>query len=284
MLYDLVIHGGAIPTSLLEQLAALTGATAIDPRPPQAVRFKGAHPHPDIRRLCTLANLDFAFLPAGRRLHDYGLLAMDMDSTLITIECIDELADFAGKKSEVSEITERAMLGQLDYTASLKARVALLAGLPASTLNRVYEERLRLSPGAMALIASAQKHGLKTLLVSGGFTYFTQRLKEELALDHAVSNTLEIIDDRITGRVLGEIIDARGKAEHVKRVRKLLGLTKEQVITIGDGANDLLMMAESDLSVAYHAKQVAREEAAIALDFTGLDGLLTVLDTPAPAR
>lgn len=281
MTHDLVIHGGAIPTVLLERLVALTRATAVQPQPPQAIRLKGAQAHPDIRRLCADEHLDYAYLPASSRLNHYGLLAMDMDSTLITIECIDEVADFANKKAEVSAITESAMRGEIDYTESLRRRVALLAGLPEATLARVYEERLRLSPGARELIAAAQKCGLKTMVVSGGFTYFTHRLKDELGLDYAYSNTLEIMDSRLTGRVIGDIVDAQGKAAHVKRTRKALGLTKEKVITIGDGANDLLMMAESDLSVAYHAKPVARDQAAIALNYTGLDGLLTVLSYAA---
>jgi phosphoserine phosphatase len=277
MMHDLVVHGGAVPTWLLERLVALTGATRVETRPPQSVRLKGVHAHPAIRELCENERLDFAFLPAGRRLADYRLLAMDMDSTLITIECIDEVADFAGRKAEVSAITEAAMRGEIDYTESLRQRVALLAGLPAETLGRVYDERLSLSPGAETLLAAARNAGLRTMIVSGGFTYFTHRLRERLGLDHAFSNELEIVDGRLTGRVLGEIVDARGKAAHVKAIRKSLGLTKEGVITIGDGANDLLMMAESDLSVAYRAKPLAREEAAVALNFTGLDGLLAVL-------
>lgn len=278
MIHDLVVHGGAVPTFLLERLVALTGATAIEARPPQSVRLKGAQPHPEIAGLCERERLDFAFLPAGRRLSDYRLLAMDMDSTLITIECIDEVADFAGKKSEVSAITAAAMRGEIDYSESLRRRVALLSGLTELALARVYDERLELSPGATRLIAAAKQSGLTTMVVSGGFTYFTHRLREELGLDHAISNVLEIIDGKLTGRIIGQIVDAQGKASHVKRVRKDLGLTKEKVITIGDGANDLLMMAESDLSVAYHAKPIARDEAAIALNFSGLDGLLTILN------
>ena len=278
MSLDLVLHGAAIPTWLLDRVTALTAATAVEAQPPQAMRLKAVTPHPNVRALCSAEKLDFAYIPAGRRLNDFGLLAMDMDSTLITIECIDEVADFAGKKPEVSAITESAMRGEIDYTESLKRRVALLAGLPESTLGKVFDERLRLSPGAPQLLAAAKSSGLKTMVVSGGFTYFTGRLREELGLDYAFANVLEAIDGKLTGRVIGDIVDARGKARHVARVRTELGLDKSQVITIGDGANDLLMMAESELSVAFHAKPVAREEAAMALNFTGLDGLLTVLD------
>lgn len=278
MTHDLVLYGGAVPTWLLERLVGLTGATRIEPRPPQSVRLKGVHPHPSIRDLCEQERLDFAFLPAGRRLSDYGLLAMDMDSTLITIECIDEVADFAGRKAEVSAITEAAMRGETDYTESLRQRVALLSGLPVAVLDRVYRERLRLSPGTENLLRTAKAAGLATMVVSGGFTYFTHRLRDDLGLDHAFANELEIVDDILTGRVIGPVVDAKAKALHVKAIRKSLGLVKEQVITIGDGANDLLMMAESDLSVAYRAKPVARREAAIAINFSGLDGLLAVLE------
>ena len=275
---DLVLHGNAVPTWLIDRVKSLSGAKVIETRPPQAVRFRSVTPHPDIPRLCNTEKLDFAYIPAGRRLSDYGLLAMDMDSTLITIECIDEVADFAGKKPEVSAITESAMRGEIDYTESLRRRVALLAGLPEATLGKVFDERLRLSPGARELLSAAKAANLKTMVVSGGFTYFTHRLKDELGLDYAFSNVLEVADGTLTGRVTGEIVDAGGKARHVAHIRQALRLKKSQVITIGDGANDLLMMAESELSVAFHAKPVAREEAAMALNFTGLDGLLAVLE------
>jgi phosphoserine phosphatase len=277
MALDLVLLGAAVPTWLADRLRALTGAEAILPQPPQSVRLRGAQRHPDVATLCAAEKLDFAYVEAGKRLADFGLLAMDMDSTLITIECIDEVADFAGKKPEVAAITEAAMRGEIDYTESLKRRVALLAGLPEAALGRVYEERLRLSDGAERLLAAARAAGLKTMVVSGGFTYFTGRLQQQLGLDYAFSNLLEIEDGKLTGRVVGTIVDAAGKARHVARTRDQLGLSKAQVITIGDGANDLLMMAESALSVAYHAKPVARAEAAIALNYAGLDGLLTVL-------
>jgi phosphoserine phosphatase len=277
-LIDLVIQGAAVPTFLIDRIAGLTGAQQISPQPPQAVRLRCVTRHPEVPALCAGERLDFAYIASGRRLADYGLLAMDMDSTLITIECIDEVADFAGKKGEVSAITEAAMRGEIDYTESLKRRVGLLAGLPASILGKVFEERLRLSTGARELLAAAQTAGLKTLLVSGGFTYFTERLQAELRLDAAFSNVLEVVDGQLTGRVLGDIVDARGKARHVAAMRDSLGLARDQVIAIGDGANDLLMMAEAGLSVAYHAKPVAREEATVALNYVGLDGLLNLFE------
>ena len=275
---DLVLQGAAVPTFLIDRIAGLTKAAQVTPQPPQAVRLRNVTRHPDVPSLCAREHLDFAYIDSGRRLSDYGLLAMDMDSTLITIECIDEVADFAGKKAEVSAITEAAMRGEIDYTESLRRRVALLAGLPASILGRVFDERLRLSPGARELLTAAHSAGLKTLLVSGGFTYFTERLKADLGLDAAFSNILEVVDGTLSGKVLGDIVDARGKARHVAAMRDALGLRRDQVITIGDGANDLLMMAESGLSVAYHAKPVAREEAAVALNYVGLDGLLHLFE------
>ena len=168
-----------------------------------------------------------------------------MDSTLITIECIDELADFAGKKPEVSAVTEAAMRGDIDYRESLRQRLALLAGLDARVLARVFGERLLLSPGARELLEAAQNAGLRTAILSGGFTYFTERLRIELGFDFATSNELEISGGKLTGRVAGDIVDAAAKAHHLARLTDELGLRKAQVIAIGDGANDLLMMAEA---------------------------------------
>ena len=274
---DLVLHGAAVPTWLLDRLLTLTKANAVHALPPQAIRLTNAQRHPDIAYLCAAEKLDFAYIETGKRLTNFALLAMDMDSTLITIECIDELADFAGQKPAVARITEAAMRGEMDYTESLRQRVSLLAGLSESALAKVYEERLRLSQGAEILLRAAKAAGLKTMLVSGGFTYFTHRLQTQLGLDYAVSNELEIKHGQLTGRILGDIVDAQGKAQHVARVRGELGLNKSQVITMGDGANDLLMMAESSLSVAYHAKPVAQAEASVAINFAGLDGLLAIL-------
>src|SRR5690606_10443878 len=167
------------------------------------------------------------------------LVAMDMDSTLITIECIDELGDFAGKKAEIAAITEQAMRGELDFAGALRARVAALEGLDESVLERVYRERLKLTPGAEALIAACKHHGVKLLLVSGGFTFFTERLKNRLGLDYTISNRLEIRDGKLTGRVLGDIVGAEAKATKFRAVMAELGVEKAQTVAIGDGANDL---------------------------------------------
>ena len=280
MALDLVIQGGALPTFLLDRCVAATGAKRVAPQPPQVTRLhdvtRPADFETELAPLLASERLDWAFVEAGRKLSDFGLIAFDMDSTLITIECIDELADFAGKKAEVSEVTEAAMRGEIDYRESLRRRLALLAGLDARVLARVFGERLLLSPGARELLDAAQGAGLRTAILSGGFTYFTERLRIELGFDFATSNELEICGGKLTGKVAGDIVDAAAKAHHLARLRDELGLHREQVIAIGDGANDLLMMAEAGFSLAYRAKPATRAKASVAFNFVGLDGLLNL--------
>lgn len=278
---NLIIQGGALPTFLLERIVAATGASNVEPRPPQLVRLHDASRTPEFDALIPLIEaekLDWAFVDRSRQLSDFGLICFDMDSTLITIECIDELADFAGKKEEVSAVTEAAMRGEIDYRESLRRRLSLLAGLDARVLARVYGERLLLSPGARELLEAAQNAGLRTAILSGGFTYFTERLRIELGFDFATSNELEISGGKLTGRVAGDIVDAAAKAHHLARLTDELGLKKEQVIACGDGANDLLMMAQAGLSVAFHAKPATRAKADVAINFGGLDSLLNLFD------
>jgi len=221
--------------------------------------------------------VDVYWKNSAQQLSDFKLLAMDMDSTLITIECIDEIADMQGLKPQVSAITESAMRGEIAFAESLTRRVALLKGLPASALQQVYDERLKLSPGAEKLLHTVQNAGLKTLLVSGGFTFFTDRVKEKLRLDFSHSNQLEILDGKLTGRVTGGIVDAEEKRRTVERVCTELGISTRQAIVMGDGANDLAMMGIAGLSVAFRAKPVVRAQADVALNFVGLDGLLNIL-------
>ncbi len=226
---------------------------------------------------CTEQQLDFAFVPDQLTLDTLGLVVMDMDSTLISIECIDEIADMQNIKPQVAAITESAMRGEIEFAESLRRRVALLQGLDQSALQRVHDERLKLSPGAEIMLATLKQHAVKTMLVSGGFDFFTDRLKTRLGLDFAASNTLEIVDGKLTGKVVGTILDAQGKASWLSRIRTQLGLEKNQVIAIGDGSNDLKMMAEAGYSVAYHAKPVVRAQATFALNHVGLDGLIGLL-------
>ena len=261
----------------LEHLARLAQSGQHEQIAGHVYRLPEAQAHPEIAPYCFEHQLDFGFVPHGRSLKDFGLVVMDMDSTLIAIECIDEIADMQGLKPQVAAITEAAMRGEIDFAESLRRRVILLEGLDEHALQRVYDERLQLNPGAETMLAGLKEHGIKTLLVSGGFVFFTERLKEKLQLDFAHANTLEIMDGKLTGRVLGKIFDAQGKADWLVKIREELELGPEQVIAMGDGANDLKMMARAGISIAYHAKPVVREQASYALNFVGLDGLVNLL-------
>ena len=229
---------------------------------------------------CEKAQLDWGFVREGATLRDFRLLAMDMDSTLISIECIDEIADHAGRKAEVAAVTAAAMRGEIDWPESLRQRVKALTGLEEGALERVYAERLRFNRGAEKLIEAARRQGVKTLLVSGGFTYFTDRVREKLKLDYAYSNVLVVESGKLAGHVTGPLVDAHGKAAHVARLKQELGIGPERVLAIGDGANDLLMMAEAGTSIAYHAKPVVKAKATYALDYAGLDGVLNLFAEP----
>ena len=263
-----------IPAAHLDQLRSLSLASRIEQIAPHAYRLRQSRPQDNVASFCYEHQLDYGFVRDGQQLADFGLVVMDMDSTLINIECIDEIADMQGLKPQVSAITEAAMRGQIDFAESLRRRVALLEGLDENALNRVYDERLQLNPGAELLLAALKKHGIKTLLVSGGFTFFTERLKARLGLDFAHANQLEIINGQLTGKVTGNILDAQGKANWLTHTRDELALHGEQVIAIGDGANDLKMMTQAAISIAYHAKPIVRSQASYAFNFVGLDGLI----------
>lgn len=262
----------------LNRLAGLTTATRIEQTAAHAYRLCDAQPHDAVATICQEQQLDYGFVRPQQHLGDFGLVVMDMDSTLISIECIDEIADMLNLKPQVSAITESAMRGEIDFSESLRRRVALLEGLEESALQRVYDERLQLNPGAETLLGKLKEHGIKTLLVSGGFVFFTERLKQRLGLDYAHANTLEIINGKLTGKVLGHILDAQGKADSLIHTRDQLGLRPEQVIAIGDGANDLKMLAQAGVSIAYHAKPIVRSQASYAFNFVGLDGLVYLFD------
>ena len=275
---NLVIQGDDVATADLKALHRVVRGEAIEKVLENAFRITKADPAAKdaVREHCARARLDWGFVEAGRRLADFRLLAMDMDSTLICIECIDEIADFAGRKAEVAAVTASAMRGEIDWPESLRQRVAALKGLEESALERVYADRLRFNPGAEKLIAAAKRAGLKTLLVSGGFTYFTDRVRDRLGLDYAYSNVLVAEGGKLAGSVTGPLVDAAGKAAHVARLKRELAIDASRVLAIGDGANDLPMMREAGTSIAYHAKPVVKAEASYALDHVGLDGVLAL--------
>jgi phosphoserine phosphatase len=280
-MYKLVIQAPEVATQNLKRLAHLAGATHIEAVRPgalghQAFQLSPTDPatHEQIVAFCEEAACDFAFVPAEVQLTDIGLVVMDMDSTLITIECIDEIADMMGIKPQVAAITARSMRGEIDFRQSLTERVALLAGLDEHALGKVYDERLQLMPGAERMLSAVHAAGAKTLLISGGFTFFTERLQERLGLTRAIANQLEVVDGKLTGKIVGDIVDAQTKADELLRMQTELGLRRDQVVALGDGANDLKMLAAAGYGIACHAKPLVKAQAAFALDHVGLDGIL----------
>lgn len=274
----LVVQGPAITLSHLTHIHRLCGTSVQFVQIAQHAYYLANQPTalPEIQQFCAEQNIDCAYVQDKELLQNFGLCVMDMDSTLISIECIDEIADMVGIKPQVAAITERAMQGELDFAQSLRERVALLKGLSEADLMRVLNERLQLNPGAKEWIETCKKNNITTLLVSGGFTFFAERVKAMLGLDYAVSNTLEIIDGKLTGRVLGDIVDAQVKANELTKLRDQLGLAATQTIAIGDGANDLKMMAAAGVGVAYHAKPVVQAQASHAINHVGLDGVINL--------
>ena len=276
----LVVQGSEATQLKAAALAKLSGASAAESlgpdMPARAWRLRGATRREGVAAWCDAHRLDHAWIPEDRRFADLKLLALDMDSTLITIECIDEIGAAAGKKAEISGITSQAMRGEIEYAESLRSRVALLAGLDEEVLEDVYDEKLRLSPGAEALVAACKNHGIKVILVSSGFTLFTERLKARLGLDDTLSNVLEVDSGKLTGRILGTIVDGDAKATKFRHVAQRLGASREQTVAVGDGANDLKMMAEAGTSIAYRAKPIVRAKATYALDYAGLDGVINL--------
>lgn len=282
MSYNLIVQSlQPVAAVTLTELTRLSGSNT----PPQQTadhvfRWQAVNPpqRHALATYCDNAALDWALIKSGKRLTDIGLVVMDMDSTLITIECIDEIADLYGLKSEIAAITERAMRGELDFAASLRERVALLAGLEESALARVYDERLQLSDGAERMLQALHAAGAQSLLVSGGFTYFTERLQKRLNLSKTVANVLDIHNGKLTGKVVGDIIDAQAKANWLLAMREQQHLRPEQVIALGDGANDLKMLAVAGIGIAYHAKPIVRAQTHFSLSHVGLDGLLAWFD------
>jgi phosphoserine phosphatase len=274
---DLIVQAPQLSAIGVAALARLAGAMAIVPvgaGSPTAYRLPDVAPRVDLVEAADALECDAAFVPQARRLADVRVVAMDMDSTLITIECIDEIADMMGIKPQVAAITESAMRGEIEFAQSLARRVALLAGLPVKELERVYDERLRISPGAEKMLAGFKSAGAKTVLLSGGFTFFTERLRARLGLDFTLANTLGIADGKLTGQVGGSIVDAQAKAAALRRLKHEHAADGGLVVALGDGANDLPMFAEADVAIAYHAKPVVRARAMHAIDHCGLDAAL----------
>ncbi len=277
-MHKLILQGPALTQQAGNQLAEQLSGQAVAHGGYIELLLDTPLPAGELSRLRRDHNFDINPLPAGFEPGAVKLVISDMDSTLISIECVDEIADFIGVKPQVAAITEAAMRGELDFAQSLRQRVALLAGLPAATLQRVYDERLRLNPGAETLLATLKRHGIKFALVSGGFTFFTGRLQHRLGLDFTLANELDIgPDGRLSGQLRGDIVDADAKAAFLRRLCADMGIGLEQAVAIGDGANDLKMLASAGLGVAYHAKPAVQAQANCAINHCGLEGLLGLL-------
>jgi phosphoserine phosphatase len=278
----LVIQGSSLSAAAIKDIESVVGTHTSFIQLASHVFCLTLKNRPDtaeINQYCKIHDVDYALVEDEHNFQNIGLVVMDMDSTLINIECIDEIADMMNIKPQVAEITEQAMRGEIQFEESLRRRVSLLKGLDASALQRVIDERLQLNPGAKELIAHCKHLQIKTMLVSGGFDFFADYLKNLLGLDYAHSNSLEIIDGKLTGQVLGKVVDAQAKADFLNDTRNQLGLNKSQVIAIGDGANDLKMMSEAAVGIAYHAKPLVQQQATYALNHSGLDGIIHLFNT-----
>jgi len=280
--HTLVLQGAALGSQTIESLTDELKAAVqyIAPDHSHArLRLSAALASDELKRLRQLHPFDINELPPGFDPKQMRLLLMDMDSTLISIECIDEIADFLNIKPQVAEITEAAMRGEIDFETSLQRRIALIHGLDDSALQHVYDERLQLNPGAERMLDGLKGHGIKTALVSGGFTYFTERLKRRLNLDFTLANELAFNSHgELSGIANDVIIGAHRKADFLNELCELNNIKPHQVIAMGDGANDLLMMQQAGLSVAYHAKPTVQHQAMTALYHCGLDGMLELLN------
>ncbi len=270
-----LVISGPIDDALRNAVIGLGKPRAIELLHARAYRLEDVDASPPTRAvvadLCAMARVDHAYVASDARFANFGLLVIDMDSTLITIECIDEMADFAGKKKEVAAITEAAMRGEIsDFAESLRRRVALLAGTDADVMRQVFEERLCLSPGACELIDASKSAGAYTLLISGGFTYFTDRLVKRLSFNAGFANSLEIVGGKLTGRVVEPILDSGEKARIVQDAMIVNHQSASTAIVIGDGSNDIPMMKLVTNSVAYHAKPAVTKSATHSIKYGSL--------------
>jgi phosphoserine phosphatase len=274
----IIVHAPHLNSNQVQKIASAFGAQPNKVQNHYRLEAVNSVNHAELEALRADLALDINCLPDDFPAKQVRLLITDMDSTLINIECVDEIADFAGVKPQVSAITEAAMRGELDFAGSLKRRVALLDGLDASALDHVYHERLQLNPGAETLLQALKLRGVKTALVSGGFTFFTLRLQQRLGLDYTLANVLEVNEHKLTGAVQGDIVGAEAKAAFLQRICRQLAIDPSQAIAVGDGANDLKMLATAGLGVAYHAKDTVREQADVSIQYGGLDKVLDFID------
>ncbi len=222
---------------------------------------------------CREQQIDCAYVADNLTLQSIKFAVMDMDSTLINIECIDEIADIAGIKPQIAAITERTMRGELDFKQSLRERVALLAGLPETALQQVIQDRLQANPGAQHWLETCKQYNIKTMLVSGGFEQFAHHVQKKLGIDFSAANRLEIIDQKLTGNLIGDIVDGQAKADFMCYQAAQLGVQLSETIAIGDGANDLIMMQNAAAGIAYHAKPIVQQQASYAINYCGLDAI-----------
>jgi len=274
---QIIIQGGEYSPLLVQEISRGLNSSAQIGNRFAVIDSTEPVSHADLETLRARYATDINILPAPFNPTQTKLLITDMDSTFINIECIDEIADFAGVKAQVSAITETAMRGELDFAGSLTKRVALLKDLDVSALERVYSERLQLNPGAETMLKHLRKRGIKIALVSGGFTFFTSRLDARVKLDFTLANELDIVANKLTGKVRGDIVGAERKALFLSQLVEEMQLDFGQTVAMGDGANDLKMMALAGLSVAYHAKPKVQSQAATALNHCGLEGVLGLL-------
>lgn len=272
-----ILHAASLNQAHLEQAAAIFAATPENSGAFYTLETEKTVSSDALNELRDSLHCDINKLPEGFVGNQVRLVVTDMDSTLIAIECIDEIADMLGIKPEVSAITESAMRGEIGFEASLTQRVALLKGLPIADLQRVYDERLKLNPGAEELVAYLKQSSIKLALVSGGFTFFTNKLKDRLDLDYTLANVLEIEDGLLTGRVSGDIVGAESKATLLLALAEEFGLETHQIIAMGDGANDLVMMKHAGLSVAYHAKPTVQAQTHVQINKQGLETVIDLL-------
>lgn len=274
----LILQGATLTRAAVQTIAHELDASIIEHGSHSTLRTDKPVAPETLAALRHAANFDINVLPENFDPAQVRLLVTDMDSTFINIECIDEIADFIGVKPQVAAITAATMRGEINFEASLTQRVALLAGLDASALEHVYNERLKPNPGAEEMIRGLRAGGIKIGLVSGGFTFFTDRLKQRLDLDYARANVLEITEGRLTGHLLGKITGAAGKAEFLLELCYQLDIAPQQVVAMGDGANDLDMMKIAGLSIAYHAKPTVQAQAHAVINHGGLECVLGLLD------